>query len=125
VVTKAPLTGPPEYSLRPPGGGAALPPELDPAQQPAPTAFGVQAGANASAAERLFVAQARATAANPLIRQQIDFEESRILRKPRSFADIVLGNGDTAEAEASDSATGGGDVVVSKQNTSRVKLPGT
>lgn len=126
VVTKAPLTVPPEYSLRPPGVGQARPTELVEDNQPAPYVFGTNIGADATLGEKLFVAAAQATAADPLIRVRIDYEQAQTLRKPREFADEVLSTGDTAAAEASDSATGGGDVIIARDGKSpKVKLPGT
>ena len=49
VVTKAPLSVPPEYSLRPPSAGTTVPAEADPSRAPIASAFGTSMGLNASA----------------------------------------------------------------------------
>lgn len=128
VVTKPPLTVPPEYSLRPPRAGQGLPLEVDPARSGSVTAFGETLGQNASAAERALVAAAGANAVDPLIRAQVDWEEASTIRKSRSLSDRILFWRDDEEARtaiANDSATGGGEVIISDPQRSRTKLPGT
>ncbi|MEO0465376.1 MAG: DUF3035 domain-containing protein [Pseudomonadota bacterium] len=128
VVTKAPLTVPPDYSLRPPTPGVARPLELG-TDDRVVTAFGTTIGQNASAGELALVAVAGANAVNPVIRNQVDFEETNTLRKSTSFSDRVLfWNRDDDEAQAvieSDSATGGEEVTIEGGSGSRIKLPGT
>ena len=128
VVTKAPLTVPPDYSLRPPTPGQSLPTEVL-EDRAIVSAFGTTLGRNASAGERALVSAANAQAVSPVIRSQVDFEEAGMLRKPTSIADRVLfWRGDDEEARAiadSDNATGGAAVTIDSGNGRRVKLPGT
>ena len=129
VVTKAPLTVPPDFSLRPPAAGQAMPAEVDPERAPV-TAFGSTIGQNASASERALVVAASAQAVSQVIRSQIDYEEADMIRKNQSFADRVLfWRPDDEEARAvaeSDSATGGAQVTIEHgSQESRIKLPGT
>ncbi|MEQ9528026.1 MAG: DUF3035 domain-containing protein, partial [Parvibaculaceae bacterium] len=90
VVTKAPLSVPPEYSLRPPAAGTSVPAEADPGRAPVAAAFGTTMGQDASAVERALVAAAGANAVNPMIRSVIDYEESGTVRKARDDADQIL-----------------------------------
>lgn len=129
VVTKAPLTVPPDFSLRPPAPGTAQPTEVDP-ERAAVTAFGSTIGQNASASERALVAAANAQAVSPVIRAQIDYEEAGMIRKSQSFADQVLfwqqGDEEARAVAESDSATGGGQVTIERGSGGRrIKLPGT
>ena len=125
VVTKAPLSVPPEYGLRPPEAGQARPPEVDPDQNNVTFAFGQNVGQNASEIERRAVREAGAIATDPIIRAQIDYESAKIIRKPGDFADEILSAGDQTDAEATDSATGGGDIRIEGPRGATVKLPGT
>ena len=126
VVTKAPLTVPPEYALRPPAAGEVTPQEVDAQSDRNLTfAFGSDVGANASEIEKRAVREANAIATNPRIRAIVDYETGKILRKPAGIADSVLSNEDTGAAEAGDSATGGGDVIIDRTGSGRIKLPGT
>jgi hypothetical protein len=127
VVKKAPLVVPPDYNLRPPQAGQAQPFEVDPTRAGVATAFGTNVGANASAAERALVASAGANAVSPIIREQVDFEEAKIIRKSTSVTDRVMfwrkgGDEDTG----GDSATGNEPVTIEQGNgRNRLKLPGT
>lgn len=123
VVTKAPLSVPPEYSLRPPSAGTTVPAEADPSRAPAATAFGSSLGQNASSVERALVAAAGANAVNPSIRSVIDYEEAGTVRKARDDADQILSY--RGEGGVEDSATGDRPVSISEGNPDRVKLPGT
>lgn len=124
VVKKAPLVVPPEYSLRPPEAGSGTPFEVDPTRAGSASAFGAEIGQNASASERALVAAAGANAVSPVIRQQVDWEEARIIRKSQSVSDRVV-NSDGSEQEGADSATGGGEVQIARGSGDRLKLPGT
>ncbi|MCI4643294.1 MAG: DUF3035 domain-containing protein [Hyphomonadaceae bacterium] len=127
VVTKAPLTVPPDYALRPPTPGQALPAEVL-EERATITAFGTTTGVNASPGERALISAANANAVSPVIRAQVDFEEAGMLRKSSSVADRVLFWRDDEEAQAvaeSDSATGGAAVTIAGNSGDRVKLPGT
>ena len=130
VVTKAPLTVPPDYSLRPPGAGQSVPPEVEAAKEDNVSAFGTTLGTNASASERALVAAAGANAVSPLIRTQLDYEQSKSIRKSQSVADKVLfwrkDNPDDAASAAKDNATGDSEVTIESSTAKpRIKLPGT
>ena len=123
VVTKPPLSVPPEYSLRPPAAGTSVPAEADPARTPTAAAFGTSIGANASEVEKALVEAAGANAVSPNIRSLVDYEEAGTVRKMSSDADQIMSyEGDGA---VEDSATGGAPVEIGRGNPNRVKLPGT
>jgi hypothetical protein len=124
VVKKAPLVIPPDYSLRPPAPGSGQPFEVDPSRAGTASAFGSDIGQSASAAERALVAAAGANAVSPVIRQQVDWEEARIIRKSVSVSDRVIGS-DGSEQETEDSATGGAAITIERGSGERIKLPGT
>jgi len=127
VVRKAPLVIPPEYNLRPPQPGQAMPAELDPSGSRIAVAFGAAAGLNASASERALVNAAGANAVNPVIREQVDFEEAKIIRKRGSVSDrIMFWRPEQADGPVEDSATGGGEVKIERgEKSGGLKLPGT
>ncbi len=146
VVTKAPLVVPPEFGLRPPDSGAALPRELDAARRGQTILFGEDLGGNASAGERALITAAGARTTDPAIRTRIDFEEGGVIRKNRSFVDRVLffvpgsdseatGEGTPLDAETEEerlsrervvtSATGGQPIIIERQSRGRLRLPGT
>lgn len=124
VVKKAPLVIPPEFSLRPPQAGQAQPFEIDETRVTSVSAFGTDLGQNASPAERALVAAAGANAVSPIIRNQVDWEQAKTIRKSPSVADRVL-EWDGSESATADSATGGGDVTIARGSGDRIKLPGT
>ena len=145
VVTKAPLVVPPDYALRPPAPGEPRPQELQP-ESAARTALAGQAAATQRTdGERLLVARAGADKADPLIRYVVDDEFGDIAHKDKSFADRVMfwrkgapaapvpvadGSAppvlvDAAAEEARLKAiTGGKTVIISREKSSWVKLPG-
>lgn len=130
VVTKAPLTVPPEYKLRPPAAGTTLPAEVDASRVGVASAFGTNIGKNASPAERALVKSAEAQSVSPLIRSQIDYEEVRTIRKNKSVVDRVLfwrsDNSEDVAKSMDDNATGGQAVTIERANAKpRLKLPGT
>jgi len=130
VVTKAPLSIPPEYSLRPPPAGTTLPAEVEAANTNVTTAFGTAFGQDASAAERALVSAAGANAANPAVRAQIDYEETKSIRKSQSIADRILfwrkDKPEDAASAASDNATGDQAVIIERASGApRIRLPGT
>lgn len=129
VVTKAPLTIPPEYGLRPPQAGQELPAEVVVERTTNITAFGATTGSDASPAERALIAHAGANAANPVIRGLVDYEETKTIRRTATLTDRVLfwrGSDEELEAAATDNATGGEQVVIDNSNRGdRLKLPGT
>jgi hypothetical protein len=141
VVTQAPLTLPPDYSLRPPRPGETRPQELQPDDEARAALFGQQIAPNASQGERMLVANAGAEAVDPTIRETIDFESQNIVRRNQDFVDRLLSFGGSsapraapldAEAEAERlerdeairRATGGGQVVI-ERDRGGFKLPGT
>lgn len=140
VVTQAPLTLPPDYSLRPPRPGEARPQELGPGAEARAALFGDNTAAGASQGERVLVNNAGATAVDPTIRDTIDYESQGLVRRDEGFVNRVLafrGSSDTsapldpnAEAqriendEAIRRATGGGRVTI-ERGGGGFKLPGT
>lgn len=141
VVTAAPLTLPPDYSLRPPRPGEARPQELDPDAEARAALFGDQIGAAASQGERALVNAAAADAVDPNIRDTIDFEAQGVVRRNEDFVDRLLafgGSGAPAAAplnpeaearrleddESIRRATGGGQVTIERERGG-FKLPGT
>ncbi|PKP80550.1 MAG: DUF3035 domain-containing protein [Alphaproteobacteria bacterium HGW-Alphaproteobacteria-18] len=130
VVTKPPLSLPPSYSLRPPAPGTTIPAEVEAATTGGTAAFGSALGQNASASERALVAAAGANAVNPSVRAQVDWEETKAIRKSPTVADRILfwrkSNPEDLASAASDNATGDQAVVIEQTGgSSRIKLPGT
>lgn len=123
VVTKAPLSVPPEYSLRPPAAGTTVPAEADLSRAPVAAAFGTTIGADASASERALVSAAGANATNPLIRSVVDYEEAGTVRKSRGDADTILTYREDGTVD--DQATGGAAVTIARGKGEKTKLPGT
>lgn len=124
VVKKAPLVVPPEYSLRPPQAGQSQPLEVDEERAGTASAFGTDIGQDASASERALVAAAGANAVSPVIRQRVDWEEAKTIRKSPSISDRVM-FWQRGEDETPDSATGGEEVTIERGSGERLKLPGT
>jgi hypothetical protein len=141
VVTQAPLTLPPEYSLRPPRPGENRPEELQPSQDARAALFGQEIAPNATQGERTLVTHAGAEAVDPNIRDQIDYESQGIVRRNENFVDRVLSFGGSSAAPAAPinaeeeaarlerdeqvrRATGGGQVVIERERGG-FKLPGT
>lgn len=143
VVSKAPLVVPPEFNLRPPRPGEARPMELRADLQARTAVFGVQMGTAASEGEKLLVARAGGTNADPRIRAVIDEETGGVSRKPSGFADKILGRITPAatqpanplaseteaerqrlEQQAIRNATGGQAVTIQQNKPRGFKLPG-
>jgi hypothetical protein len=141
VVTQAPLTLPPDYSLRPPRPGEQRPQELQPADDARAALFGQEVAPNASQGERSLVAAAGAEAVDPNIRDTVDYEGQGVVRRNEDFVDRLLAFGGSnaqaasplnAEDEAARlqrdeqirRATGGGQVVIERERGG-FKLPGT
>jgi hypothetical protein len=125
VVKKAPLVVPPDYNLRPPQSGQAQPFEVDEARAGIATAFGSNVGASASASERSLVAAAGANSVSPVIREQVDFEEAKTIRKSVELSDRVMFWKKGDDEDTSDTATGGEPVIIERGTGQRLKLPGT
>jgi hypothetical protein len=140
VVSQAPLTLPPDYSLRPPRPGDPRPQELAPDADARAALFGDQIGASAGAGERALVGAAGADAVDPNIRDTIDFEAQGVVRRNQDFVDRLLifrsGADTSAPLDPADEArrleddeqirraTGGGEVTI-ERNRGGFKLPGT
>ena len=90
VVAKAPLTLPPEYSLRPPTPGEPRPQELQPESAARQAVMGDAAAVKRSDGEKLLAQRAGGGNADPLIRYVVDDEFGEITHKDKSFADTVL-----------------------------------
>jgi hypothetical protein len=90
VVTKAPLTVPPDYSLRPPAPGEPRPQELQPESAARTALLGQRAAQDRSQGEKLLAAKAGGDKADPLVRYVVDDEFGEIAHKDPSFADRVL-----------------------------------
>jgi len=147
VVTKAPLVVPPDYALRPPAPGEPRPQELQPESAARAALLGQREAVNRSDGERMLAARAGADRADPLIRFMVDDEFGDLAHKDRSFADFIMfwrqGQPRTpgapapdpgasapapvdaaAEAQRLQGLTGNQQVVISRQRTTRIKLPG-
>jgi hypothetical protein len=147
VVSKAPLVVPPDYALRPPAPGEPRPQELQPESAARAAIFGQSEAATRSEGEKLLVAKAGADKADPLIRYVVDDEFGDVAHKEKSFADKVMfwrsdkseaaqanpaAVGDntvapvdaTAEEERIKTLTGGQPVVIQREQSKRIKLPG-
>jgi hypothetical protein len=146
VVTKAPLTLPPDYSLRPPAPGEPRPQELQPESAARQALEGQREADVRSDGEKLFVAKAGADHADPLVRYVVDDEFGNLAHKDKSFSDYVMfwhhgepstpppGDlGDQNISQPIDPAveekrvaqlTGGHTIVISRKNEKGTKLPG-
>lgn len=140
VVSQAPLTLPPDYSLRPPRPGEPRPQELQPTEEARQSLFGQDVGATASSGERQLVSDAHADATDPNIRDTVDFEAQGIVRRNEGFVNRLLAFGGSpstsapldaqteqqrlADQDAIRRATGGGQVII-QRDSGGFKLPGT
>jgi hypothetical protein len=113
VVTKAPLTVPPDFALRPPAPGEPRPQELQPESQARQVILGVRQAEARSDGEKLLVAKAGADKADPLVRYVVDDEFGALAHKEPSFADRVLfWRKDKAKQAAQTAKAVGGDASV-------------
>ncbi|MBB4286273.1 DUF3035 domain-containing protein [Roseospira goensis] len=99
VVTRAPLSLPPEYNLRPPRPGAPRPQEGTVRDQARRVITGAPAESTArrrplpegvSAGERALLEKARTDEAIPDIRTVVDEETSALAAESEGFADVLL-----------------------------------
>jgi len=90
VVAKAPLTLPPDYSLRPPTPGEPRPQELQPESAARQAILGEAAAVKRSEGEKLLSARVGTSRADPLIRYVVDDEFGEVAHKDKSFADKVM-----------------------------------
>ncbi|HEX3700604.1 MAG TPA: DUF3035 domain-containing protein [Phenylobacterium sp.] len=145
VVTKAPLVVPPDFALRPPAPGEPRPQELQPESAARLALLGQREGEARDDGEKLLVAKAGGEKADPLIRYVVDDEFGDVAHKEKSFADRVMfwraaksPNSDAAvtaadtpspvdaaaEADRIAKLTGGKDIVISREGSRKIKLPG-
>ncbi len=146
VVTKAPLVVPPDYALRPPAPGEPRPQELQPESAARNALLGQRDAEARTDGEKMLVAKAGAERADPLIRYVVDDEFGDVAHKEKSFADkVMFWKGDksapatpgvgaadntaapvdaAAEEARVKSLTGGAPVVIRREKSSRIKLPG-
>lgn len=94
VVSRAPLSLPPEFKLQPPRPGAARPQEVGATQQAAATVFGGNAATRASGAassgEADLLTRAGASAADGDIRTKIDRESTSLAVADKRWIDSLL-----------------------------------
>ncbi len=142
VVSIAPLTVPPDYSLRPPTPGEPRPQELDPSSSAREALLGARAGVTLSASEQALVSGAGAEDADPLARYVIDDEFGDLAHKEESFAERLMfwRQGDPSTQGATTTAGGividpareqerlqaltGGRAIVIQRDDGGIKLPG-
>lgn len=145
VVTKAPLTVPPDFSLRPPSPGEPRPQELEPESAARVALLGERAASDRSDGEKLLDTRAGGDKADPLVRYVVDDEFGAIAHKDKSFADWVMfwhkGNRPEPSQAAIDagtstpidpaveekrisSLTGNQPVFIAREHSSKIKLPG-
>jgi hypothetical protein len=147
VVTKAPLVVPPDYALRPPAPGKPRPQELQPESAARTALLGARDAEGRTDGEKLLGAKAGADKADPLIRYVVDDEFGDVAHKEKGFADKVMfwrsdktpvdpsapatvaDNTSTpidpaAEQERIAKLTGGKPVVIQREQSKKIKLPG-
>jgi hypothetical protein len=97
VVSRAPLTLPPDFGLRPPAPGTARPQETSPQEAARTAVFGAERPANAaannaalSAGERQLLGRAGAERADATIRETIDRETQSLADADRTFVDRLI-----------------------------------
>lgn len=130
VITKPPLTIPPEFNLRPPPTGTTQPNEVVQANETRGRVFGTESFAiGASASERALVFAAGANAVSPYIRSIVDYQEAGVIRRSDRLSDRIIqwwGSEAQLQAASQDSATAGGEVEINRTDKrKRLKLPGT
>jgi len=146
IVTKAPLTLPPDYALRPPAPGQPRPQELQPESAARVAIEGERQGEVRSEGEKLLAARAGADKADPLIRYVVDDDFGAIAHKDKSFADWVMfwragrpASEAVAGADAANTSTpvdpaveaarikgltGNQPITIARKAPGKVKLPG-
>lgn len=108
VVSKAPLTIPPDFNLRPPQPGAPRPQELNPTSRAQAALVGDSTESGnvaASRGEAALLQVARADRANPEIRQILIQETTQLADRDSGFVDRLLdrvGVGSDPEASVVD-----------------------
>lgn len=108
VVSKAPLTIPPDFNLRPPQPGAPRPQELNPTSRAEAALVGDSAGQRTAAPSRgeaALLQVARADRANPNIRQVLNEETTQLANRDSGFVERLLdrvGAGSEEDADVVD-----------------------
>tara|TARA_B100001750_G_C15489686_1_gene590491 strand:- start:159 stop:632 length:474 start_codon:yes stop_codon:yes gene_type:complete len=99
VVTRAPLSVPPDYALRPPMPGASRPMEMSTQQQARKTVFGESdvAPGGAYADNSGFLNKVGVQDADPNIRRVVDTEEAKDTRTTAERLLFMKGNKDKGE----------------------------
>ena len=111
VVTRAPLSLPPDYGLRPPRPGAARPQETEVATEAQDLlAPDPPDKAPASSGEAGLLEASRAADAEPGIRRKLDRDASVLAAEDKGFVDRILSRGDGPE-----------DVVDAKREAERLR----
>jgi len=110
VVTRAPLTLPPDFGLRPPAPGAARPQEQSPQEAARAAIFGPERGTGTSAAaanpalsasEQALLSRTGADRADAAIRDTIEREAQSLAEADKSFVDrLVFWNANTPPSSA-------------------------
>ncbi len=147
VVTKAPLTLPPDYALRPPAPGEPRPTELQPESAARQALLGERQADARDDGEKLLASKAGADHADPLIRYVVDDEFGSLAHKDKGFADWVMfwrkGKppadpgvapdpaaatptpiDPAVEAKRIENLTGNQPIVISRKSETKLKLPG-
>ena len=105
VVKRAPLSVPPDYTLRPPAPGAPRPQELSANADAAQTVFGEGAAEprqNVTSGEAILLVRAGADEADPQIRETVDQESAAFFDRNKPVAEKLFGiGGDKNQASAS------------------------
>lgn len=138
VVTKAPLSVPPDYALRPPAPGGDQPQIFDAQSSARVHLLGQQAAARRSQGENLLVAKAGGNRVDGNVRLIVDDENGDLSYKSQSFADEVLkfrgsskstplnamSEAERLKQQAINAATGGKPVIIQRAEPGSLKLPG-
>jgi len=145
VVTKAPLTVPPDFSLRPPAPGEPTPAELQPESAARVALLGEREASDRSPGEKRLDTKAGGDRADPLVRYVVDDEFGSVAHKDKSFADWVMfwrrgsapeptvaaqaANESTpidpaVEAKRITGLTGDQQIIIAREGSGKVKLPG-
>jgi hypothetical protein len=94
VVDRAPLSVPPDFTLRPPQPGAPRPQEVDPSQRASDVVFGEDSGSftdkRQSSAERELMTMSGAVKADPNIREVVDKEAAQRVVGNEHLVDQLL-----------------------------------
>ena len=107
VVSKAPLTIPPDFNLRPPKPGAARPQEQTPTTRAQAALVGdaqPAASAPTTPGETALLQVARAQDANPDIRQVLNTETTQLAERDSGFVDRLLDRVRSAQDEVVNAA---------------------